>query len=504
MSFNKIADKTSNILIKIFCVLFLISFGHIILTAVFNREIYSYVPILLIGFIASFLFLLYSLYKLIEFKNEFAEKYFGFILISSAVLMFAVQLIFINILRFSPQFDLETIFNGGITWAEGGNFTEYDSPTCHADYFYIFPNNLGGLCLLTLLFKVTRIFGVNDYFFIASVFNALLFAGTFVITALISKRLFGAKSAVILIALFLITPPFYLIAPVFYTDSLSLIFPVAAVHLFFIGKDKKSVPFKLLLYFLSAVIIAMGGLIKMTVIIALIAAVIYLLVTRDWKNLVSYTVIGAVTLTALFVGFDRYMYSEHLDREKADKMNTPIYYWLDLGVHGQGTYNNDIYNLSRYTEDPEERIELLKADIVYALDELEVNGILNLASAKLARAFGDGTFALSDFLDDSPHKPSAIHDSITYGGENYLAYEVWCTGVFFAALVLMLFSVGAVKKHKELLLFLIAVFGVMLFLVFWEINSRYITTFIPFIFISASAGIKELAKAADKMIVKKA
>ena len=503
MGFNKIVDKTWQIIIKIFCVIFLFSFGHIILSAVFNRAVHSYVPLFLVGFIIPFIVLLFPLYKFSFSVNEFFDKHFNIILLSSALLMFVVQLIFINILRFTPQFDLETVYNGGITWAEGGKFTEYDSSTCHSDYFYIFPNNLGALCLFAGLFKAARFFGLTDYFFVASVFNAVLFAGTFIITALISKRLFGINSAVILIAIFLITPPFYFIAPVFYTDSLSLIFPVASIYLFLIGKDTKSVPLKLLFFILSAIIIALGGLIKMTVLIAFIAAVIYLLVTSRWRSLIAYAVIGAVVFVACFGGFDRYMYATHLDREKAETMNTPIYYWLDLGVHGQGTYNNDIYWLSRNTEDPEERKELLKADIKASLDELNIDGVINLFSAKLARAFGDGTFALSDFLDDSPKKASVIHDYITYDGEYYLTYKTWCTAVFFAALVLMLFSVKAVKKHKELLIFLAAIFGIMLFLMFWEINSRYITTFIPFIFIAASAGIKELIKTVDKLIIKK-
>lgn len=502
MDFNKAADKTGRIIIKIFCILFLFSFGHIILSAVFNRNVYSYVPLFLVGFIILFIILLYALYNLAFSASEFFNRHFKLILLSSALLMFIVQLAFINILRFTPQFDLETIYNGGITWAEGGKFTEYDSPTCRSDYFYIFPNNLGALCLFAALFKAASFFGLTDYFFVASVFNAILFAGTFVLTALISKRLFGANSAIILIALFLITPPFYFIAPVFYTDSLSLIFPVASIYLFLVGKDAKSVPFKVLFFALSAIIIAIGGLLKMTAVIAFIAAVIYLFVTCRWKSLIAYTVIGSVVLAACFVGFDRYMYATHLDREKAENMNTPILYWLDLGVHGQGTYNEGIYRLSRYTEDPEERKELLKADINAALDELNVDGVLNLLSTKLARAFGDGTFALSDFLDDSPKKVSAIHDYITYDGEYFLAYKTWCTGVFFAALILMLFSVKAVKKHKELLIFLTAVFGIMLFLTFWEINSRYITTFIPFIFIAASAGIKEFFKTAYKAVKK--
>ncbi len=504
MELNKSGDRICRALVKIFCAVFASCFGLITLNVIFNRNIYSYVSVYLIVYILFFAVILYFIYKLISCYDKLISKYYKIILLSAAVLLFAIQLLFINILKFKPQFDLEAIYNGGIMWAEGGRFADYVSNTCHTDYFYIFPNNLGGLCLFAGLFKLASFFGITDYFFVASVFNALLFAGTFILTSLICRRLFGAKTAVFVIVLFLITPPFYLIAPVFYTDSLSLIFPVAAVYLFLIANDVKLMPLKIILYTVSAAVIALGALIKMTVIIALIASVIYLAITRKWKALIAYTAISGIVLAVLFAGFNRYIYTEQLDRGKAERMNTPIYYWLDLGVHGQGTYNNNIYHLSRYTENPVERKELLKEDISAAIKELKADGMIELISSKLARAFGDGTFALSDFLDDTPLEPSDIHGYITYGGENYKGYSTLCTGIFLTSLLLMIFSVLGIKNNIKLLIFPVSVFGVMLFLMFWEINSRYITTFIPFIFIAAATGIDEFSDFIEKHIRKKA
>ncbi|MBQ2420438.1 MAG: hypothetical protein II284_03460, partial [Clostridia bacterium] len=85
MGFNKIVDKTWQIIIKIFCVLFVFSFSYIILGAVFNRAVYSYVPLFLVGFIIPFIVLLFSLYKFSFSVNEFFDKHFNIILLSSAL-----------------------------------------------------------------------------------------------------------------------------------------------------------------------------------------------------------------------------------------------------------------------------------------------------------------------------------------------------------------------------------------------------------------------------------
>ena len=86
MGFNKIVDKTWQIIIKIFCVLFVFSFSYIILGAVFNRAVYSYVPLFLVGFIIPFFVLLFSLYKFAFSASDFFKKHFKLILLSSALL----------------------------------------------------------------------------------------------------------------------------------------------------------------------------------------------------------------------------------------------------------------------------------------------------------------------------------------------------------------------------------------------------------------------------------
>ncbi len=484
MEWNK--REVFSTLVKVFLGLFALSFSFIILNVIFNRSVYSYLSVALV-FLGFLIFLgLVSLKKKILKKENFCHKHYYKILFSGIGFLFLLQIVFAVVLRYTPTFDLEAVYNGGIAWAESGSFEDYSSSTCHSDYFYIFPNNLGTLSIFALLFKICGFLGITDYFIAAAVFNALLFSISVFFSCQIARKLFGTCNGVFLLILFLVTLPFYFIAPVFYTDSLSLLFPVAAFYLILKGKEVKIWWQKILLHTVSAIFIGIGALVKMTVLVVAIAVCIFFFVTKKFKHLIAFALISVTVISLIFGTFNGYIYSHRLDKEKAEEMNTPVYYWIDLAFHGNGGYNNDIFYLSRYTADPKERKEVLKEDIKAGIEEKGVYGVLQLFTNKSARAFGDGTFALSDFLDDNPEKFNILHKFLLYEGDFYGFYSTVCTSLFLCVLALMIISVKKAKEKPEILVMLLSVFGIMLFLLFWEINSRYITTFVPFIYILAA------------------
>lgn len=120
-----------------------------------------------------------------------------------------------NMLRFDPQFDLEAIYRGTEQWVNIGDFTSYSSYTCHDNYFYVFPNNTGALFFLFIVFKNASLFGITDFFCVAMVVNVIMVTATMVITSLICKRRMSPSAGLLAAALFLISPPFWFIAPVF-------------------------------------------------------------------------------------------------------------------------------------------------------------------------------------------------------------------------------------------------------------------------------------------------
>ena len=475
--------------IKVFNIVFSSAFLLILFNVIFNQQIYSYNTFIMILLIAVFSALIVLFGYCFYDNQEVLRNHYSKIALTAALFLFLIQMLLLPLLRFDPIFDLEAIYRGAIELAEGRSFADYTSNTCHTDYFYIFPNNLGSMTFLAVIFKAAGILGIRDYFVVASVVNSLMSVATMLLTAHVSKKLFNVTGGLTALLLFLLSPPFYFLAPVFYTDSLSLIFPVAAFAAFLKAGEKSKPIHKALWYSVCALACSLGALIKMTVLIFAIAAAIYLLLNRKWKDIALF---GAITVTVIavsFSAFNSWIYSSELNRDKADQTNTPVYYWIDLAFHPNGGYNDNIYQLSRGESDPELRKEILKNDIKDGIEALGIGGIYELFENKSARAFGDGTYALSDFLDDRPVNSGSLHQIITYNGKNYDVYSVVSTSVFLAIQILMIISSLINQQDRRIFIAHLSVFGIMLFLLFWEVNSRYITNLIPFIFISAAGGL---------------
>lgn len=482
-----------------FSALFLFSFSMILLNVIFNKTVYNYNTFLLIFFMALFLGGLVAVSVWLLKKKAFFDKYYKETVVIAVTFLFCIQIVLGIFLQFDPTWDLEAIYQGAIAWVEHGTFTQYHSNTCHGDYFYIFPNNLGSMAFLAFFFKIANLFGIHAYFTVASIVNAGMVVLAMVFAQAVCKRLYGTMCGVFVMLLFLCSLPFYFMGPVFYTDALSLMFPLAAFYGLLKAEDASKPGQKIGWYIFTAVMCFVGAMIKMTVLIFVIAAVLYFLLKKRWRELVAFVCISITVIGLGFFSFNSYMYSTYLDKAKADQTNMPAYYWLDLAVHGQGRYDNNIFWDARNESDPELRKELLIQDITQEVKERGARGMYELFERKSARAFGDGTYALSEFLDDRPVKQDQfLHKILLYDGEYYGEYSTITTAIFLIVQILMLVSVCFKKTDFKLLIPQLCVFGVMLFLLCWEVNSRYIMTIIPCILVCAAKGLSKLAELAGE------
>lgn len=497
---NNFFKKANITLYKGFLLLFLFSFILIFLNVIFNKTVYSYNTIFLILCMLFFFSILGLFIVIFRLKENFFIKYYYVIVVAAAVVLFCLQLIFGFRIRFEPIWDLEAIYKGAITWVEQGTFTGYSSDTCHTDYFYIFPNNLGSMAFLAGIFKISNTLGCYDYFAVATIINSIMLVLSMLFVQAISRYFFGKTGGIWSIILFLSCLPFYFISAVFYTDSLSILFPLVAFYALLKAESANKLSFKIIWYTLFAVMCLLGALIKMTVLIIVIAAIIYFLLKKKWREILLFVSISIIIISSGFATFNEYMYSNHLEKEKAESINMPILYWVDLALHGDGRYNNEIFWTARNFDSQEEKITYLKEDIKTAVEELELDGVLKLFEKKSARAFGDGTFALSDFLDDRPVNNGFLPELLLYNGKYYSLYSTVTTAVFLSLQMLMIISVFLEDNGFKLAIPKLSVFGIMLFLLFWEINSRYITTFVPFIIICAVGGICYLTNNLKKTV----
>lgn len=163
-----------------------------------------------------------------------------------------------------------------------------------------------------------------------------------------------------------------------------------------------------------------------------------------------------------------------------------------MSLEGNGGYNTGDYEFTRSFDDPGERDAAIKRRISERISNLGGVGLSRLFYTKAIISFGDGAYAQSDFLDDSPAQYSAVHDYVLYSGEHYERYRYVCSGMYFSLQALMLIGAAGYtlgkKKIGVRLVPHLSVFGIMLFLLFWEVSGRYATNFIPMIMLAAVSG----------------
>ncbi len=494
-----ISTTVKAVLVMAFYLLFSYAFTIVVGGVIFANNMDDYSPAIPLLFMSAEIAIFVFAFHMFRKHTARIEKIYPFMIAAGLLLLFVVNVRLGYMLRFDPAFDLGAIFTGAKEWATTGNFMDNMHPSVDVNYFYYFPNNLGGMSLLFLAFKAASLFGATDYFAIAMIANALLATATVLVTVLICKRLFGVIQSAMALMFILLSPPFYLIAPVFYTDSLSMVFPVLIVYLYLNLIDSETNKRKLFFAALIGASCAIGMLIKFTVIIALIAILIHAILFKGLVPFLRMTAIAGAVITSVLLAFNLYFYSVHLDANKADELNIPFTHWIMMSLH-DGSYDPSDYDFTLGFSDKDEQRTAIDAHIKERIEEKGLFGMLWLFFWKDIVSFGDSTYGQSDFLDDDPMNDTKLHSVVLYDGRYYRRYKYVCSGTYDTMLLLMLLSAYSVlwRKNKtyDNMIPLLCIFGVMLFFMFWEVDGRYVANYIPIIIVAAVSGLDVLMETA--------
>ncbi len=285
-----------------------------------------------------------------------------------------------------------------------------------------------------------------------------------------------------------------------------MVFPVLIVYLYLklidSGKHSQKVVFAVLIGLCGAV----GMLIKFTVLIALIAVGIHCVLFRGVVPFLKSIAVVGVIIAAVFMAFNCYFYTVHLDREKAYELKIPYVHWVMMSM-GDGSYNPADYDFTLSFPDKKEQRAIILTSIKERMIEKGLFGTLRLVYWKGIVTFSDGTYAQSFFLDDNPVGDKDLCDIILYDGRYFNRYKYICNGTYLALQLLMLVSAFGVLFQKEKahssMIPLLCVFGISLFLMCWEVSGRHIISFIPMMMIASVSGFTVIERALNKLSLHK-
>ena len=400
-----------------------------------------------------------------------------------------LQLIVALRLRYKPVFDIDAIFGGASQWAETGSFPSY------YDYYYRFANNFGGLRFMYRILRLADMLGIHDKYLAASIANGALSLGTMYVTGQAAKKRLGVRGQMMVYALFALSPSFYFLAPAFYTDALSMPFPILTYWLWLLAKERPRRRDRLLLYTLMGLAVSLGARIKATVLIVFIAIVLEGLWRGRWKRTAAIALIGTVILLAGQAGLEHAIF-RHLDRDRSEQTRIPVLHWVMMGLDGNGMYNPADYAFTESFTDKEAQSAAIKQEIKNRIRALGPEGLLRHLGQKGVILFGDGTYGLSDCLGGDPLTESRLREWVLPGGTYNGIYKHICTGVLLAVYLLLIAAAlhDGLRPDEGMLILRLAVFGLVLFLLFWEARWRYFSNFIPLIFLCALPGLEVVGR----------
>lgn len=487
-------ERVSKAFLWIFCGVFALVFVKVL----FGDSYHNYHTVVLLLYTLLSFGIILLIQRVLSGYKEVLTRYYKFILIGFAAVYFiAVTAIGFH-LRFTPAWDMGAIYDGAIQWLQEGSFYDY------YDYYGYFPNNLGGMTVLHAVFAIASLFGVRDFFAAGIIFNSMLITATALLTSLTCVKLMDRVMGTMALIFFALQLPFLFMGAAFYTDSLSLPYPILFYYLYLCFKEQTTRRGRIACAVGMALALAVGSMVKFIVLIVLIAVLIDASFWAKGKDLLLIAGSSLLAVALVLGGMNAYMYRVHLDRDTCEELKTPYLHWVMMGMTGDGCYNSEDYE---YTNSfpAAQRGEACLRRLTERVGQLKVSGVSQLFLTKSAVAFGDGTFALSDFLDDTPAQHNWLHDHILYGGEHYSQYKHMTTGLLLALYLLMI--LGALPKGDgavdRTLAPRLAGLGILAFLLLWEVSGRYFTSFVPLLDLCGMLGLWRLAQLREAAVAER-
>jgi len=110
---------------------------------------------------------------------------------------------------------------------------------------------------------------------------------------------------------------------------------------------------------------------------------------------------------------------------------------------------------------------------------------------KNAASQGDGTFGMTEMLDDGPVRENVISSIVLEGRTRYRAYMAMTSGIWYAVLAYAALAVytDMRRRNYSCAIPVIAVFGIQLFLLLWEARGRYMFSYVPLMLLLAAGSV---------------
>lgn len=474
----------SNLLI-LFNILFLIIFALIINISIFNSSIFRKLNpvVILLGIVC-----LISLFILILllFKN-LNKTQFIILFIINLIFIILLQFFFVKYFRVKPSWDFGTIYSESIKISNGS--------TKLGPYFYEkYPNNSEMAIILGNIFKFIKPFNISPYCF-AIFLNVCVINLSLIITWFFSAKLFNIKVAYIISLLSILITPLFTYAPIFYTDTLTMIFPILSFLFYYLYKIQNKGYFKYFYLIFIGLLLAFGTSLKTNIIISFIALLIFIIFINNSSKSILKEFFMILLIFFICISLINTNISKWL-KMPIENAGIPATHWIMMGLKDKGGFNGDDVKLTLTKKTKDLQKDLNIKIIKQRLKNYGFNGYIKFLYKKLTYTWADGTMFAPVKLSRYPIFKFDFQKYIFKSKDNinshYTVPFLYVSQISFSTMLIFIFlgSISLFKRSNKFgYLFNICIFGVFSFLIIWETRSRYLVCILPILLMSASIGI---------------
>lgn len=466
INFLFLKKNVMNIFNFTFLIIFLWIYMNILLN---NQYIFTKDLNIFIIFFNIIIFIL--LYKILLKINSFLKNRTHIILFLVIIIL---QIICIYNLKVNSNWDFDAVFGIAKNISQGKEFDEY--------YLYKFRNNIGISLFFVIIYKI---FHVTDYYNVSCIVNIFIIDLSIFLSYKLIKNKFNYEKALMFLSLCLGTTPLYTYSTIFYTDTISMVYPVLIYCIYLKLKENKNIYFYSVLLGVTAFL---GSIIKFSVIIILIACLIDMILKNKVKFIYKKIILIILSYVISSVVFCFTINSSKIfSFNMYSKSPIPPQHWVMMGLTGDGGWSGKefdfTYKLIKDNNGDRKSVEkTINNKIIERLKNYKVNGYIKFLTFKNICTWGEGTYSVPDKLSRNPVKKTVIHEIVIYG-KKYYSYFVYFSQtthiIVLTGILISIFYALKNKKQDDFDVLRITVFGLVLFFSLWERRARYLVNYIP-------------------------
>lgn len=388
------------------------------------------------------------------------------------IIAFMVQLVIVFQMQLVPKVDLSHIYETSV------KMLETDSVKITNKKYYSFnTNNIPVQIVVYWVFRIAKVLGV-EYRIAGGVFNIILLCAMYSCVFAILKRITTMRTAFVCMFVLLTNPVFYAYASYYYTDTVSLGITMSGIYLMFRAYEAIKMWKKTALYVLAGLLMGLAVCIRVTSIFILLAIMVWILVSRNWKKLLQWgvpTLTGMILFSILWQG----IYQYHVDFDTSESAIT-VEHFIMMGSTGDGMYNWDDVLFTKSFATHEERAENNRRVWLQRVRENGLLGNLKLIIKKEEIVWGIGASGYSQYVENVVEQTPCYDWMVGEKSGLFRAYMQAYNIVLFALILLGTVTMISKKKSNPYM-WIIGIYwcGALVFYIFWEAHPRYSVSIVP-------------------------